>query len=204
VPEPADAEGARQDPVAVRLADAFRLPGEQRLVEGQATRADHVAVGDQLIAGLDPHHVTGDHLLGDQLVQPPVAHHACLRCHQDGELVEHLLRLHLLADADVAVDDCDQAEQRIREQPQREHDDEEDAEDQVEEGEDVAGDDARHRTARGLGRRSKPLEAPRRLGAAEPSFSGGVGTWTIYTGPPPPAATIAARLGWGEWSDGGH
>ena len=43
--------------------------------------------------------------------------------------------------------DRDQAEERVGEQPEREHEDEEDADDRVEQRQDVAGDDARDRAA---------------------------------------------------------
>ena len=57
VARPADAESARQDPIAVALAHPVGLPGEHRLVEGEAARLDDHAVGDELVAGLDPHDV---------------------------------------------------------------------------------------------------------------------------------------------------
>ena len=143
-----DAEGARERPLPEPLADAVGLAGEHRLVEGEAAALGHLAVGDQLVAGLDPDPVARDDLLGAQLDQLAVADDLRLRRDQQREALERLLRLQLLPDPDVAVDHRDEAEERVGEQPQREHDDEEDADDQVEEGEDVAGDDARDRAAR--------------------------------------------------------
>ena len=76
--------------------------------------------------------------------------------HQDRELVEGALRLQLLADPDVGVDDRDQPEDaRRRRAPGERIEDEEAADDRVEEGEDVAGDDARGRARGGLGRRRR-------------------------------------------------
>ncbi len=129
------------------LADAVGLAGEHRLVEGEAAALGHLAVGDQLVARLDPDPVAGHDLLGPQLDQLAVPDRLRLRRDQQREALQRLLRLDLLPDPDVAVDHRDEAEERVGEQPEREHDDEEDADDQVEEGEDVAGDDARDRAA---------------------------------------------------------
>ena len=87
-------------------------------------------------------HVARHDLVGAQLDEPAVADHAfALGATRSARLLEDLLRLQLLADADVAVDDRDEAEERVGEQAQREDDDEEAADDRVEEGEDVARDD---------------------------------------------------------------
>ena len=93
----------------------------------QAPRGDDHAVGDELVAGLDPDQVAGDHLLGAQLDQLAVAHGPRPRRDQERELVERLLGLQLLANPDRRVDHRDQAEQGVGEQPQRQHQDEEGA-----------------------------------------------------------------------------
>ena len=85
----------------------------------------------------------------------PVADRLRPRRDQQRELVEGLLRLQLLADADRGVDDRDQAEDRVGPEAEREDEDEEAADDRVEQRQDVGGDDARHRAA------------VRRLGLAE-------------------------------------
>ena len=77
----------------------------------------------------------------------PVADHLRPRGDQQREVVEGLLRLQLLADADVGVDDRDQPEERVGEQAQGDHQDEEGADDRVEQRQDVRPDDARDRAA---------------------------------------------------------
>ncbi len=78
-----------------------------------------------------------------------VADHLGVGGDQHRQLVERALRLQLLADADVGVDHRDQAEDRVGVEAKADVEHEEDADDRVEEGEDVAGDDARGRTRGG-------------------------------------------------------
>ena len=138
-----DPERAREHSVAGPFADPVRLAGEQRLVHREAARVDHRAVGDQLIAGLDPDDVAGDDLVRGQLDDAAVADRLGARRDQQRELVERLLGLQLLADPDRRVDDRDQAEEGVGEEPERQHQDEEHRDDPVEQGEDVRSDDAR-------------------------------------------------------------
>jgi hypothetical protein len=169
-----DAEGPRQHPLAHPLAHAVGLAGQQRLVEGHAAAGDRLAVGDQLVAGLDRDHVPRHDLLGQEADERTVAHDLGVGGDQHRQLVERLLRVQLLADADVGVDDRDQAEDGVGEQPQREDEDEEAADDRVEEGEDVAGDDARDRARGGVGRGAELAQALGCLGAAQPLLCAGV------------------------------
>ena len=169
-----DAEGAGEDAVAEALLDPVGLAGQQRLVEGHAAGRDRLAVGDQLVAGADGDHVAGDDLGREQLDDGAVADDPGARRDQDRQLVEGRLRLQLLADADVGVDHRDQAEDRVRVEAQRQVEDEEDADDRVEEGEDVAGDDARDRARGGLRRRSQLAQPRRRLGAGQALLGGWV------------------------------
>ena len=129
---------------------------------------DERAVGDQLIARLDPDHVAGHHLVGGHLDHPPVADRLRARSDQQGQAVEGLLRPQLLADADRRVDDRDQPEERVGPQAERQDEDEEAADDRVEQGQDVGGDDARDRAAVGRLGLAQPGEPARRLGAREP------------------------------------
>jgi len=133
---------------------------------------DHRAGGAPLVAGPDLDDVAGDDLTRGQLGHGAVADDLGLRRDQDRQLVEGRLRLQLLADADVGVDDGDQAEQRVGVEPQRQVEHEEDADDAVEEREDVAGDDARGRPRGGLRRRPELAQPLRRLGAGEPLLGG--------------------------------
>ena len=145
---------------------------------------DH-AVGDELVAGLDPDQVAGDDLVGAQLDQLAVADGLRPRRDQQRELVERLLGLQLLADPDRRVDHRDEAEEGVGEQAERQHEDEEDAEDRVEEREDVAGDDARDRAAGGRLRHPQAVQPPRRLGAGQPRRVRAARSFvTIYTGAP--------------------
>ena len=163
-----EAEGAREQPIAIALADSLGLTGEDRLVQHQATRGDDHAVGDELVAGLDPDQIAGDDLLGAQLDRLAVAHGHRPRRDQECELVERLLGLQLLANPDRRVDHRDEPEQGIGEQSQRQHEDEEGAQDGIEEGEDVAGDDARDGAAAGRLRHPQAVQPPGRLGAGQP------------------------------------
>ena len=156
-------------PLADPLADAVGLAGEHRLVEGEPAALRDLAVRDQLVARLDPDPVAGHDLFGAQLDQLAVTHGLRLRGDQQREAVERLLRLQLLADPDVAVDHRDEAEEGVGEEAEREHDDEEDADDQVEEREDVAGDDARHRPARAVLDRPELAQPLRGLLARQPT-----------------------------------
>ncbi len=179
-----EAERAGEEPVALVLADPVGLPGQDRLVHGQAPRGHDDAVGHELIARLDEHDVARHHLVAAELRQPAVPHGAGLRRDQDRQAVEGLLRPQLLANPDRRVDHRDQAEEGVGEQAEGQHEDEEGPEDRVEEREDVAGDDARHRAA---GRRlglAQPRETPRGLVAGQPVRVRGGFHRTIYTGAP--------------------
>ena len=166
-----DPERAGEQPVADPLADPVGLAGEQRLVDGQPAGVDQRAVGDQLIAGLDPDQVAGDDLVGAQLDHATVADRLRARRDQQRQPVERLLGLQLLADADRRVDDRDQAEDRIRPQSERQDEDEEAADDRVEQRQDVGDDDARHGPAVRLLGLAQAGESARRLGAREPVVS---------------------------------
>ena len=150
-----------------RLRMPSDSPGEQRLVHRQPTGVDQRAVGDELVAGLDADDVAGDDLVGDELDRAPVTHHLRPRRDQQGELIEGLLRLQLLADPDRRVDDRDHAEERVGKEAEREHEDEEAAEDGVEEREDVGADDARHRAAVGRLGRAEASQPAFGLGARQ-------------------------------------
>ena len=108
------------------------------------------------------------------------------------------LRLQLLADADVGVDHRDQAEDRVGVEPEPEVEDEEDADDRVEEGEDVAGDDARGRARGGLRRRpqlAQPRLPPRRWrGPARSPASVAIGAYSIGCAPDGAEARTQPRL----------
>ena len=86
---------------------------------GEAAGGDRLAVGDQLVARADRDEVAGDDLGRQQLDRLAVADDPRVRRDQHRELVERLLRLQLLADADVGVDDRDQAEERVGVEPER-------------------------------------------------------------------------------------
>ena len=75
---------------------------------------DHLAVGDELVAGLDDDDVAGHDLVGEELGHLAVADRLRLGGDEDRELVERPLRLQLLADPDVGVDDRDHPEERRR------------------------------------------------------------------------------------------
>ena len=161
-------EAAGKDFVPRRLADRVGFAGQHRLVDGQPAGTGHPAVGDDLLAGREPDQVAGDDLVGQQLEVLPVPDHLGPRRDQDRQPVEGLLRPQLLADADPGVDDRDHPEDRIGDQAKREDQDEEDRDDQVEQGEDVAGDDARGRP-RGVGLgRAQRVQSFGRLGRGEP------------------------------------
>ena len=87
---------------------------------------------------------------------------------EQGEVVERLLGLDLLADPDRRVDDRDQSEQRVGVQALAEHEDEEDEDDPVEERQDVRPDDRGDRAARGAPRRDRARAS---LRAASPELS---------------------------------
>ena len=152
----------QNDPESRRSPSRFRTPSDSpvRIDSSMVSPREETddAVRDELVAGLDPHDVAGDDLVARvSSTYCAVPDHVRLRGDEQRELVERLLRLQLLADPDRRVDHRDQPEQGVGEQPQREHDHEEDGEDRVEEREDVAGDDARHRAARRRLGESQPL-----------------------------------------------
>ncbi len=101
------------------LVNPVGLAGQHRLVRGHAPGLDHLAVGDELVPGLDVDHVPGHNFGCQQLDHHAVAHHLRVGGDQHRQLIQGRLRLQLLADADVGVDHRDQPEQRVRVQPQR-------------------------------------------------------------------------------------
>ena len=142
--------------------------------------------------------VAGDDLVGQQLDHGAVADDLGPGRDQHRQLVQGRLRLQLLADADVGVDDGDQAEERVGVEPEPEVEHEEDADDRVEEGEDVAGDDARGRARGGLRRRPQLAQALGRLGAGEALLGGWLGgrhgVYSIGCGSDGSEAWIEPRL----------
>src|SRR5829696_10501291 len=199
-----DRERAGEHPVGRALADPVRLAGQERLVDRESARVDKRAVGDELVAGLDADDVAGDDLVRRQLDDAAVADDPGARRDQEREPVQGLLGLQLLANPDRGVDDGDQPEKSIRPEAEREDQDEEDADDRVEQRQDVGGDDARDRAARGRLGLPEAREPARRLLAREPLGQRRRLHCSIYTGAGaacPPSAYMWKRR-WCWWCSG--
>jgi hypothetical protein len=121
--------------------DRVGLTGEERLVDLEAVGGDDRAVDRELVAGLDVDEVTGDHLLGGDLVGRAVPDDPDLRCRDHRQLVEGGLGPKLLDDADGGVGDGDEAEEGVLELAGEADHDDEGAEHGVEPREDVGPDD---------------------------------------------------------------
>ena len=91
-----------------RLRHRIGLAGQQRLVDLEAGRLAHDAVGGQLIAGAKSEQVVGHDVRDLDVVLVAVAHDAGARRVQDGQPVERPLRAQFLDDADCRVGDDDE------------------------------------------------------------------------------------------------
>ena len=115
-----DAVGAREQGLARLPLHRLALPGQDRLVDGEAARHQHGSVGDHLVARLQPHDVPGDDAFDGQLRDRAVAAHARLRGDQEREPVENALGADLLDDPDERVGHDHATEERIARVAQRE------------------------------------------------------------------------------------
>ena len=135
------AEGAGEQAVAALLADPVGLAGEQRLVDGQPARGEDLAVGDELIAGLDPDTSPGTTSSAQQLDAAPSritsARGATSSASWSSVSFAFISWRIPIAELMIAIS----AEERVGEQPLAEDEDEEDEDDRVEEREDVRRDD---------------------------------------------------------------
>ena len=140
-PLPSTANEPGQHPVAGVASDRLGLAGQRRFVELQAGRAHQLAVGDDLVAGADPHQVAVHDLVDGHRALGTVAHHPRARRDQQGGLVERPLGSQLLDDADSRVGNSDRQEQPVRGSPATSSSDEERHQDQVEQRQRVLADD---------------------------------------------------------------
>src|SRR5690242_5673767 len=68
-----DRERARADLGTDLARNGFGFAGEDRLVEPERVRLRQVAVGDDLVAGAEPHEVTDDELYDRDRARPAAA-----------------------------------------------------------------------------------------------------------------------------------
>ena len=144
-------ERTRQHLVVDILLDRVALAGEQRLVEFEARRRQHVAVDDDLVARAELEHVVGHDLADTDLRRLTVTADPSLRRRQHREFVEGAAGLQLLHDADHRVGDDHAGEQRVGRVAGDEDQHEQGADDAVDRREDVGLDDLQVRPNRGVG-----------------------------------------------------
>ena len=142
-----DDETAREHLIAGPLDDRVGLASEQRLVDLQAGRFEHVAIDDELVAGAELDDVVGDDVGASDRAAHPVAPDGRAGLADDREVVQGALGAQLLDDPDRAVGDDEQPEGGVDEFAGREDDDQQDAEDGVDPGEDVGPDDLASRAS---------------------------------------------------------
>ncbi len=140
--------GAGEDLCARRLGHRVGLTGEQRLVDVQRVRFDHLAVDHDLIARTEFDDVAQHHLVRRDLTRDAAAAHDRAALADDGERFERALRADLLHDADSAVGHDQQTEHRVDDRPRGQHDDQQHGQDCVDAREDVATHDVQGRPAR--------------------------------------------------------
>ena len=168
-----DAERPRQHALALGPRHRQRLTGQRRLVQHQAHRARHIAVGHHLVAGAERDQVSVDDVVQVQHPLAAVPHHPRLRRHQQRGLVEHAFGAQLLDDPDRGVRDQDAREQAVRILAADQDQHQEDGQDQVEQRQRVRPHDALDRAAGGRRRDISPLrEASRGLLLAETGGGG--------------------------------
>jgi len=102
------AEAAREQRIAGMLGHEVRFAGEQRLVHFHAALADHRAIDDHLVAGVQVEDVAEHHLGRVEVLHPALPHHARLGPHEDGDAVHHALGADLLDEADDRVGEDDE------------------------------------------------------------------------------------------------
>jgi hypothetical protein len=149
---PCGDEAARQALVAGLFPHRVGLSGEQRLVDLQPRRCDHVAVDHQLVAGAQLDEIVDHDLVHGLLDHGTGADDPDLWGRHDFETIEGPLSPELLDDADGRVGDEDDPEQCVSRLAQHEQDDQEEGPEQdVEPGDDVGPDDLPGGAARSLG-----------------------------------------------------
>ena len=162
------AVGAREHPVAHVADHVVGLAGQDRLVQREGHRVDHLAVGDHLVARLHADDVAGHHVVHPQRGELAVAPDPGPRRDQQGQPVERPLGPRLLDDPDQRVGDDDPAEEGVLVVAQGQDHGEQHAQDQVEEVEDVGPDDLQVGAA-GARRLARPGlgQSPARLGRGQ-------------------------------------
>ena len=139
---------ARQHLLATRLVNRIGLTGEQRFVDLECSRPDHLTFADYLVTGSEfdnivEHNIFGRHRHGDAVTPD----HGLGLTH-DGQSVERALGADLLDDADTAVRDDQQSEHAVDDRTRREHDHQQHGQDRVDASEDVAANDVLDRAGR--------------------------------------------------------
>ncbi len=169
-PSPSTAKEPERTGSPVAADHRLGLAGQVRLVDRQTLGPREVAVGDDLVAALDPHQVA-DHDLADRdLARLAVADHRRRRGDQRRQLVERPLRPHLLEGADEGVGDEDAEEERVLGVAEDDRRGAEGGEDRVEDRERVGDRDRARRSgwsppsragrARAAGARPRPGSGP--------------------------------------------
>ena len=118
-------ERARKHLLPRRLDHGLGFAGQQRLVDLERRRLEHLAVDHDLVPGLQLEHVVEHDLGHRRFANLAVADDPPLRRGQHREAVERPLRPQLLEDPDARVRDQDEAEQRVLDRPDDEDHDEE-------------------------------------------------------------------------------
>ena len=144
-------ERARQHLVVLVLLDGVALAGEQRLVELEARRGEHIAVDHDLVTRAEFKDVIGHDLADTDLDGVAVAPDPGFWRRQHRKFVERAAGLEFLDDADHRVGDDDTGEERVGRVASNQDQDEEGADDAVDRGENVGPDDLTQRADRCVG-----------------------------------------------------
>ena len=160
-PPAARAGAAREQRLAVGLADRVGLAGQQRLVDLELPLLDR-AVHDDLVPGSDPHEVAPHHLLGAHLPLRALAQHPHAGAREELEAVELAACAQLLDGGEGRVDQAEtDTDQGVVVAPEAEQGEADDEQDVVVEGEDAGAQDARRGPgAPGDGRVGLPATGP--------------------------------------------
>ena len=145
-------EGPGHSRIAGRLVDRISLSSEETLVDLKALRGQDGAIDNELVARCEDHDVVEHHLVGAHLHVGSVTANGRFRLADHRELRESSRGPVLLDDADEGVCNDDEAEKRILERRDHNHDRPHDPDDEVEPGERVRADDVGEAAASSVGR----------------------------------------------------
>ena len=134
-------EAPREEHVARPLVDRLGLTAQQRLVDLEPVGLGGDRVDHDLVAETHHEDVIADHVRGGDLARLSVAHDGGGRHAEQREAVEGPLGAQLLDDANRAVGDEDEPEERVLKWADDQNGDEETAEEGVEPREEVGAED---------------------------------------------------------------